>query len=217
MSTITLIRHGQANSTAKNETDYDRLSPLGHDQARWLGVHLKDTHAHFSRLYIGTLRRHAETAAGMDTALEPQVDARLNELEYFTMAKALEDEQGIPIPSDQAGFTTHLPRVFEAWQAGQLKGAPETFANFQTRIKDVISDISRGEGPALVVTSGGLIAHVMRQLMGLDTATTAHVALAIMNSSIHRLHPIGDRWCPVMFNAIPHLEHPDRHHGQTHV
>ncbi|MEL7131805.1 MAG: histidine phosphatase family protein, partial [Pseudomonadota bacterium] len=45
----------------------------------------------------------------------------------------------------------------------------------------------------------------------------ANVALAIMNTSIHRLHPIGGTWSPVMFNAVPHLEHPDRHHAQTHV
>ena len=28
---------------------------------------------------------------------------------------------------------------------------------------------------------------------------------------------IGGTWSPVMFNAVPHLEAPDRHHAQTHV
>ena len=37
MGEIVLIRHGQANSHATTEEDYDRLSPLGHDQARWVG------------------------------------------------------------------------------------------------------------------------------------------------------------------------------------
>ncbi|MDB0037719.1 histidine phosphatase family protein, partial [Ascidiaceihabitans sp.] len=45
----------------------------------------------------------------------------------------------------------------------------------------------------------------------------ANLALAIMNSSIHRLHPIGGTMSPVMFNAVPHLEAPERHHAQTHV
>ena len=37
MGELTLIRHGQANSGATTEEDYDRLSDLGHTQARLLG------------------------------------------------------------------------------------------------------------------------------------------------------------------------------------
>ena len=39
MPHITLVRHGQANSDAKDEDGYDKLSDLGHQQARWLGEH----------------------------------------------------------------------------------------------------------------------------------------------------------------------------------
>ena len=55
MSHITLVRHGQANTTARDEENYDKLSDLGHQQARWLGAHLRDTHAHHPRVYCGTL------------------------------------------------------------------------------------------------------------------------------------------------------------------
>lgn len=217
MSHITLIRHGQANSTAKDEASYDQLSPLGHKQSAWLGQHLRDTHQSHTRLYTGTLRRHVETADGMDTGLTPTRDARLNELEYFTLATALEAEHGIPIPTEHSHFTSHLPRVFAAWQDGILEGAPETFQSFETRVQDALTEIAGGKGPALVVTSGGLISMTMRQHLGLTIEAMANVALAIMNTSIHRLHPIGGTWAPVMFNAIPHLETPDRHHAQTHV
>ncbi|WP_420011309.1 histidine phosphatase family protein [Tateyamaria sp.] len=217
MSHITLIRHGQANSQAKDEASYDRLSPLGHQQSAWLGQHLRDTHQRHTRLFTGTLRRHVETADGMDTGLTATRDARLNELEYFTLATALEQEHGIPIPTEQAHFTAHLPRVFAAWQGGILEGAPETFQSFETRVQDALTEIASGQGPALVVTSGGLISMTMKQHLGLTIEAMANVALAIMNTSIHRLHPIGGTWAPVMFNAIPHLENPDRHHAQTHV
>lgn len=217
MSHITLIRHGQANSLATDEADYDRLSDLGHQQAAWLGDHLRATHQHHTRLYTGTLRRHRETAAAMDTGLDPVEDARLNELEYFTLAAALRDEHGVPLPAEQAQFTKHLPRVFNAWQEGILQGAPETFENFETRVQSALRDIAEGDGPALVVTSGGLISMAMRQHLGLTVDAMANVALAIMNTSIHRLYPIGGTWSPVMFNAVPHLETPDRHHAQTHV
>ena len=217
MSHITLIRHGQANSEAKDEASYDQLSPLGHQQSEWLGDHLRATHQHHLRLYTGTLRRHRETAAGMAVGLAPVEDARLNELEYFTLATALRDEHGVPLPDGPGEFTAHLPQVFAAWQNGQLQGAPESFQSFETRVQGALSDIAAGDGPAIVVTSGGLISMTMRQHLGLNIEAMANVALAIKNTSIHRLHPIGGTWAPVMFNAVPHLEAPDRHHAQTHI
>ena len=51
-------------------------------------------------------------------------------------------------------------------------------------------------------------------LMGLVAVV---VALAIMNTSMHRLFPIGGTLSPVLFNAVPHLEAPDRHYAQTHL
>lgn len=217
MSHITLIRHGQANSAAQDEASYDKLSPLGHQQSAWLGEHLRDIRAVHTRLYTGTLTRHIETAEAMATGLEPVRDARLNELEYFTLACALRDEHGVPLPAEQHEFTTHLPRVFAAWRDGKIEGAPETHAAFEARVSDALADIAAGEGPALVVTSGGLISNIMRQHLRLDIAGWAALALAIMNTSQHRLFPVGGTWSPVLFNAVPHLEAPDRHFAQTHV
>ena len=217
MSHITLIRHGQANSKALTEADYDRLSPLGHQQAQWLGEHLRETQNFHARLYSGTLRRHRETADGMDMGMERIEDERLNELEYFTMAKALEAEHGIAAPTEQSAFVAHFPVVLQHWLEDKIEGAPERFASFQSRIKEVLSEIGDGDGPALAVTSGGVIAMTMRLHLSLDIPATANIALAIMNSSLHRLYPIGGTWAPVMFNAVPHLENPQRHHAQTHV
>jgi len=215
MSHITLIRHGQANTGARDETSYDHLSELGFQQATWLGDHLRASASHHSRVYCGTLTRHVQTAQGMAVD-DPVRDERLNELEYFTLAKLLEEQHGVALPSEREGFIAHLPRIFTAWQNGELEGAPETFADFENRVTDALHDISAGRGPALVVTSGGLIAISLRQVMELNMAATARVALAIMNTSMHRLFPIGDQLSPVLFNAVPHLETPDRHFAQTH-
>ncbi len=217
MSHITLIRHGQANSTAKDEKSYDKLSALGRQQSAWLGAHLKAQGQHHARLYTGTLRRHMETAVAMDLDLEPIADPRLNELEYLTLAKAMEEQHGLPFPTDQMAFVAHLPKLFEAWQNDMIDGVPERFRDFEARISEVLEEIAAGDGPALVVTSGGLISCAMRQVLRLDIAGMAQLALAIYNTSQHRLFPIGGRLSPTMFNAIPHLEDPSRHHAQTHV
>ncbi|MBO9450684.1 histidine phosphatase family protein [Tropicibacter sp. R16_0] len=216
MSHITLIRHGQANTEARDEHSYDKLSPLGHQQAAWLGAHLSDAQAHHPRVYSGTLTRHLETAASMGLPA-PEQDARLNEIEYFTLATLLEEQHGVAIPVEREGFIQHLPRVFTAWQNGELDGPPETFQEFEARAHDVIHEIGKGAGPAVVVTSGAFISMVMRQAMGLDIPSMSRLALAIMNTSMHRLFPIGDHLSPVLFNAVPHLEAPDRHYAQTHL
>ena len=216
MSHITLIRHGQANTEARDEVAYDRLSALGHRRAEWLGAHLRASASHHPRLYCGTLRRHRETAQSM--GLEgATVDPRLNEREYFRLAQLLEEQKGIAVPREREGFIAHLPVVFTAWQNGDIRGAGETFDSFETRVSRALAEIAAGLGPTLVVTSGGLIAMAMRQMLGLDIPAMARMALAIMNTSMHRLYPIGDRLSPVLFNAVPHLEQPDRHFAQTHL
>ena len=209
MTHITLIRHGQANAQAKTEGDYDRLSPLGHQQAAWLGAYLRDTRNVHARLYSGTLRRHRETADSMRMELEVIEDPRLNELQYFTMAQALEAEHGIPVPTDPSHFVRHLPQVMQAWEENRIKGAPEPFGAFEARIAEALAEIGQGDGPALVVA--------MRLQLKLDVTAMSNIALSIMNCSMHRLFPVGGTWSPVMFNAVPHLEAPDRHHAQTHV
>ena len=92
MSHVTLVRHGQANSAARDELSYDRLSDLGRQQARWLGGHLRGTGDRFARAYCGTLTRHRQTAEEMALDLEVVEDARLNELEYFTMAQLFAEQ-----------------------------------------------------------------------------------------------------------------------------
>jgi broad specificity phosphatase PhoE len=202
---------------ARDEAGYDKLSALGHQQAAWLGTYLRLQNQHHTRLFTGTLIRHIETAEAMETGLEPARDARLNEIEYFTLASALEAEHNIPVPNAREEFVTHLPILFTKWQRGEIEAAPETFEAFETRVRDVIQEISTGEGPALVITSGGFISMAMRNALRLDTEAMASVALAIFNTSQHRLFPMEQGLIPALFNAIPHLEDPDRHFAQTHL
>ena len=215
MSYITLVRHGQANSAAVDEVSYDRLSDLGRQQAEWLGAHMRETRSFHHRVYCGTLTRHVETAQAMGVDADIVRDARLNELEYFTLSQLWKRQTGSDATTPDE-FVTHLPRLFEAWSRDAIDGAPESFSAFERRVREALDEIMAGEGPALVVTSGGLIAMAMRQMMGLDIEGMARMALAIMNTSVHRVHPIGGHLSPVMFNAVPHLEAPDRQHAQTH-
>jgi len=217
MSQITLVRHGQANSNARTEDDYDRLSELGHQQAAWLGDYFQTSGERFARVYSGTLRRHVETAHSMGIDADPAQDPRLNELAYFTMAQAMEAQHGVPIPNDREEFLTHLPLMFRTWQEDRLSDIPETFATFETRVRAALTEIADGHGPALVVTSGGLIGMAMRVTMGLDLQATAHACLAIQNTSVHRWTRLPEGLALTQFNALPHLDTIERRHAQTHL
>ena len=219
MSQITLVRHGQANSAAQDERGYDALSPLGHTQSAWLGESWGRIGERFDRVYTGALTRHRETAEAMAAArwANPVVDPRLNEVEYFDLSNRLHQQLGIAPPTCRAEFIEHLPLVFTAWQDGQIEGASESFDAFQGRIDDVLAEIAAGNRRALVVTSGGLIAMAIRVAMGLELGAFARLALTIMNTSVHQLHPIGAGLTLTQFNAVPHLADPDRQHAQTFI
>lgn len=219
MAFVTLVRHGQANGAARDEAGYDRLSDLGHRQAAWLGAYFRDSGEVFAHVRCGTLRRHVETLEGIapDCASEAVQDARLNELQYFAMAQALEDQHGVPMPTDREGFIAHLPVLFDAWRDGRIEGAAETFGAFEARVRDVIDEVTALQGRTLVVTSGGLIGMAMRLVMGLGLPAMAHLCLAIENSSVHRLQRLPTGLAMTQFNALPHLDRPARVHARSHL
>jgi len=219
MSFITLVRHGQANSSARDEGSYDRLSDLGWQQARWLGGYFEQTGEKFARVYSGTLRRHVETVEGISPAslAEPVQDARLNELAYFDMAQLMETQHGIAIPGDREEFILHLPQLLTMWRDGVLDGAPESWASFESRVTEALTEIAGNDRGPLVVTSGGLIGMAMRVIMTLELKAMAHLCLAIENSSLHRIQPLATGLAMTQFNALPHLDSPERQHARSHL
>lgn len=219
MPHITLIRHGQANSEARDETGYDRLSDLGHQQSRWLGAHFESTGETFSRIISGTLRRQLETAQSMGAERHAPLitDARLNELPYFTMSQMMQTQHGLPLPETREAYIDHLPRVFGAWEQDRIADAPESYSDFCARIDALLDEIANSPGRAMLVTSGGVIATILRRILNLDVNAWSHIALTIMNSSVHRLHVVNGRPALAHFNAIPHLETRERQFAQTHL
>lgn len=219
MPHITLVRHGQANTHARDEISYDKLSPLGHQQAAWLGDYFRSSGERFQRVYVGSLIRHRETAVSMgaDGFSEIVEDPRLNEFAYFDLSRLMEEQHGLRVPSEREGFVRHLPQVLQTWRDGEIAGAPESFEDFEARVHSAMADIAAGEGRALVVTSGGLIGAVLRQTLNLDIQGWAQMCLAIHNTSVHRWHMVLGKPLLAQFNAIAHLETPDRHHAQTHL
>ncbi len=216
MTEIILVRHGQANSGAANEAEYDRLSELGHRQAEWLGAWLAGTEPHFDRVMTGTLTRQRQTARAMGYGATSE-DVRLNELTYFDLAHAMEAQHGVPAPDTAQEFARYLHDVISHWAEDRLRDVPETFGSFRTRIVALMEEACDAHGRTLMVTSGGVIGMVMQHVLGLEPRAMAGMMLRIQNSSVHRLRHVHGALTLDTFNATPHLDAADRAHARTFI
>jgi len=61
-----------------------------------------------------------------------------------------------------------------------------------------------------------VIGMVLRHILDLDMMKMSQVMLPIWNTSIHRLHVRAGETIMAGFNAIPHLDHPDRADARTY-
>ncbi|MEM9267434.1 MAG: histidine phosphatase family protein [Pseudomonadota bacterium] len=217
MGQITLVRHGQASF---GTDDYDRLSPLGHDQSAWLGGYFTQTETRFDLAVHGTLRRHRETLAGMMHCLDGvdvSEDARLNEMDYDGLLHAMLAKTGEAVPHSRAGFVDLMPRLMVAWSKGELSNQTESYAHFEQRVWEVIQEVVRADRNVLLVTSGGVIGTVLRRVLGLSPEGGTELMLNIYNASFHHFTYEFGGLRLAQFNGQPHLTGPDKEHARTYV
>jgi len=212
---LTLIRHGQAQTGAKDEASYDSLSDLGHQQARWLGEVLRDGPS-VDQIISGVMTRQIETVESMALAGVPHsMDARLNELDYFGLAESLRASDGVEIPRDIQSFALHVPQVLDVWRGGKVDAGLETYDEFCSRIMGALHNAAGQNGRIVLVTSTGVIATLAAISLGLDMVKKTKLFLKVMNTSVYKFELAGEDLHLTQFGAIPHLEHPDRINAQT--
>ena len=215
MGELYLVRHGQANAGATTEEGYDRLSDLGHRQARLLGAWMRDHETPFDLILSGDMRRHRETAEGMGVTPD-HIDPRLNEMQYLALVRDMEVNHGVAPPIGPDDFADHIPQTLAAWEQATIQGS-EPFATFEARIAEALAEAAKPGKRVLCVTSGGVISMVMRGALGLNTDQMAHVLLPIYNSSLHRFRIRPEGTFLMTFNGIPHLDPPELAALRTHL
>lgn len=216
MVELTLIRHGQAQTGAKDEASYDSLSDLGHQQARWLGEVLREGQP-FDQVISGVMTRQIETVESMALAGVPHnTDARLNELDYFGLAESLRASDGVAIPGDIQSFALHVPQLLDVWRNGNVDGGLETYDEFCSRIMGALHNAAGQDGRIVLVTSTGVIATLAAIALGLDMVKKTKLFLKVMNTSVHKFELVGGDLHLTQFGAIPHLEQPNRTHARTY-
>jgi broad specificity phosphatase PhoE len=217
MAELYLVRHGQASFGAEN---YDELSASGVAQSRWLGEYYAQAGLTFDRVVTGTMRRHAQTADALLTAMGGQPagivqDDGLNEYDFRALFSALGESgmaSGLLAESSMKHFYKGLKQVLRLWSEDKLPGrVPETWAQFQARVERARLAIQRSGGKrVLVVSSGGPIAVFTQQVLQAPAAAAIALNMQIRNSSVSQYVFNDSAMSLVTFNTLPHLEQAER-------
>lgn len=220
MGTIYLVRHGQASFGSQN---YDQLSPLGFEQARVVGEHLKGRIDRVDVVAQGTLRRHRETgstclaAMGLDTPIIE--DAGFNEYLFEAIITAhtprYADRKLMQVELAQSGdpkksFQTLFEAAIARWTGGEHDhDYAESWPDFHSRCGGALDALIQRMGhgkTALVFTSGGYIGVTVQRLLGLTAQQAFGFNWHIANGSITKLLYGGKGVSLQSFNEHGHLE-----------
>ena len=229
MSTLTLIRHGQA-SPFQKETDV--LSPLGERQAIALGEYWLKQGDTFDEVYTGMLVRQSRTeelvaerfrqagapwpqsqattawneydATGILTRFVPEL-AKLDE-RFAALVSAFEAARGTP---DQ---NRHFQRMFEIammqWLEANIEiEGVEPFHSFEHRVTGALAALmSRPESRRVVVfTSGGPMGLLVRHALQAPARSFLEVNWRVRNTSMTEFLFSPSRFSLDSFNRLPHL------------
>ena len=231
MSRLFLIRHAQASFFDSN---YDKLSALGEEQARRLGRYWAGRHVRFDRAISGPCQRQKSTAkivsemyaaAGVDF---PELQL-VEEFDEYPGEKVLrqclpqllendaqlrEWQEAYHRATQSSDKLKYFQRVFEAvirrWVAGELPAAgieswPEFCARVNGGLTEILSRASHGQRIA-VFCSGGPIGVGMQRALGLAPQNTLSTVWMSRNCSYSEFLFSGDRFTLSVFNAFPHLD-----------
>jgi broad specificity phosphatase PhoE len=222
MAELYLVRHAQASFGTE---DYDRLTELGHRQARWLGEYFAERQMRFDRVLTGTLRRHRETLAGIvegnpgapAAELHPGLDEYRAEALVAAYARARSVGYS-PGHGDRREHFRLLRSVLYEWCDGTLDAEGHLcFADFVSGARSALEAARRpGAERVLVVSSGGPISALVCSLVDAPPRRCIDLNLQARNSGVSEVRFNERAVHLVSFNNVPHLDRPGRSDAITY-
>lgn len=225
MSTLYLIRHGQASFGKEN---YDRLSEKGKRQSALLGKFLADGNTIFDAVFSGTLDRHAGTEREIRAAYEKKgmtlpETTRMEEFNEYDSRSILETlipellKDDSSYHADAAKLFTDRKSFQRVFEAAMLKWSSKNYtskdlvhwADFVNGVYRGLEAIMKRDGRGkrvAVITSGGPVSVAVRKALDLSDANTMRVTWQIKNSSVTRFKCTEDTLMLESFNEVAHLE-----------
>jgi len=221
MATIYLIRHGQASFGAD---DYDKLSELGCRQAQVVGEYLRDSAIRFDAVYSGDLLRQRETAqlaiASQPIEVTHQIDPRFNEIQNDEQVKYLIPEVVKTHPaiqelvdrglSSSKDYQKIIDAVFNYWVSPECNDERiQSWADYSAGTRQALQEVMQSQGAGKTVgvfSSGGTIATIVGQVLGLSGEQTYQFYEPIFNCSVTQLFYSGSKVSLSYFNDRSFLQ-----------
>ena len=209
MTTIYLVRHGQASFGAES---YDKLSVSGEQQATLLGQFFQKILKEQPYVVAGSMQRHQQTAQLALAACFPdtvihtqsawnefnhqqvfaQYEPRFNDVEFLKQESAKEK-------SPRAYLAKIFDGAINRWTGGDYHDDyEETWPNFKQRVEiealqTLCHELAETKPRyAVVFTSGGVISVAAGKLLQLNVNRTFALNWAITNTSLTTLRLVGN-------------------------
>ena len=207
MTTIYLVRHGQASFGAES---YDKLSPNGEQQAIVLGHYLNDILKEAPYVVAGSMHRHQQTAQLCLNECFPEseivTNPAWNEFNHQQVFAQYEPRFNQPelLKQDVAQHQNpreYLSKIFagaiDRWTGGDYHHEyEESWPAFKQRVESGLQQLclELAESKpryAVVFTSGGVISVAVGKILGLSPEKTFALNWAIANTSLTTLRLVG--------------------------
>ncbi len=223
MPKIILVRHAQA---SLGKSDYDALSDLGHKQAAILGRYIEQASWRPECIITGSLNRHKQTASGIQNALSQSIptieNPDWNEFDFKRLIQSYLEQhpEELPEKNDVRAFFSILKKAMLAWSCNELSpksGPMESWNTFSDRINNAIKETQRlsGDNPIIVVSSGGAIAMLLKQILEINAKTMIDINFQIRNTSFTEVMAKPHKINLVAFNQVNHLSFQEDQHLLT--
>ena len=224
MSTIMMVRHGQASFGEKN---YDRLSRRGREQSRVLAEYMIRIGLSFDAVYAGDMVRQKDTAHEI-LAIYRLQDRNLPELKVLSefneyssrdiIMAHIHDAAGEDpdlkadlkyIYDDKKAFQRVFEKIMMRWISGEAdKPGVVRWQDFCGRVRTglckVMGDNGRGK-TILICTSGGPISAAVQTALELSDEKALRIAWQIVNTSMTSFVYNDERMALTSFNNASHL------------
>jgi len=202
VSTLTLVRHGQASPFLERTA---RLTELGRCQAEALARHWLAQGVSFTAVYTGGLERQIET--------ERQV-ARCYHAAGRPWPEPVRDEAWSEYEAPAGIVPGEDPRAFQrAFEAAMLAWLQTpAWTAFHARVSGAIAGVQQSPSGSRVAvfTSGGPIGFAVHLAMQAPARSFLEVNWRVRNASFSEFLFDRDRLSLDSFNNIPHLDGPLR-------
>ncbi|MBZ5504545.1 MAG: histidine phosphatase family protein [Acidobacteriia bacterium] len=234
MSSIFLVRHGQASFLERN---YDKLSAKGEEQSRILGKYWVGLNVCFDRVYCGPKVRQRETAriagetykaAGLPwpepTVLEAFDEFQAEAVMERCLPRLVEADADIRVmhrafqnartrPEQFKTFQQIFEVVIGRWAEGKLPlEGIEPWEDFSARVQGGLAQLSENgsSGQQIAIfSSGGPVGVAMQKALDLSTEATLKAAWMVRNCSYSEFLFSAGRFTLSTYNATPHFTDPE--------